>query len=367
MRAAILSTLGEPLSIEEVEVPPLGQGHVLVRMQLAAVCHSQQLEVSGGRGPDRFLPHLIGHEGVGVVEEVGPEVTKVQPGDQVVLTWIRGSGHAGSPIRYRSDRGPVNAGPIATFCESPVVSEQCVVRIDPPVEPEAAVLAGCAIPTGAGTVLNAMPADPEGAVCIIGLGGVGLAAVWGAVQAGWKTVVGVDVRARRLERARELGATHTIAAAQEAVEEAAKRLTAGRGFDMVVECAGTEPTMEAAVRLARAKGGRAILVGNLATGKTIRVDPFDLIAGRWLGGSWGGGVNPDVDIPRFVRSVTQGALSHRLLLGRRFAFEQVNEAIRALEDEEPGRPILECRARTAPQAAASCAQAADHPGSGRGV
>ena len=315
----------------------------MVQMQLAAVCHSQKLEVSGGRGTDKYLPHLIGHEGVGIVKEIGPEVTKVRPGDQVVLSWIRGSGQPAEPIRYSSSAGPVNAGPIATFCESPVVSEQCVTRIDPPVDPELAVMAGCAIPTGAGTVWNAMPADRRGSVCIIGAGGVGLAAVGGAVYAGWGLVAAADLRPRRLEQARALGATHTVAVGHETLEEGATRITGGSGFDLVVECAGTTGSMEAALRIAKPRGGRVVIIGNLKAGQTIAVDPFDLIAGRSLAGSWGGGVKPDVDIPRCVRLAEQGAINHRLLMGRRFSLEQVNEALQSLDGDEPGRPILVCQ------------------------
>lgn len=343
MKAAVLRELGAPLTIEDLELPSLARGQVLVRMQLAAVCHSQKLEVSGGRGEDRFLPHLSGHEGVGIVEGIGPGVTKVQSGDQVVLSWIRGSGETAEPIRYGSRQGAVNAGPIATFCELPVVSEQCVTRIDPPTDPELAVLAGCAIPTGAGTVWNAMPADRRGSVCIIGAGGVGLAAVSGAVYAGWATVAVADLRPRRLERALALGASHTVAVGDEGLEEASRRITGGRGFDLVVECAGSARSMEAAVRIAKPHGGRVVIVGNLEAGKTIAVDPFDLIAGRQLSGSWGGGVNPDVDIPQYVRLVERGALNHRLLMGRRFSLEQVNDAILSLNGDDPGRPILECQ------------------------
>lgn len=341
MRAVVLRELGSPLRIEELELPPLSRGHVLVRMQLAAICRSQKLEVSGGRGPDRFLPHLIGHEGVGIVEDIGPGVTKVRPGDQAVLSWIRGCGLPGEPIRYVSPRGCVNAGPVAVFCESPVVSEQCVTRIDPPVDPEVAVLAGCAIPTGAGTVMNAMPADPRGSVCIVGAGGVGLAAVCGAVLSGWTTIVVVDVRAQQLARALELGATHVVQVGRENVEELALRITDGRGFELVVECAGDPRAMELAVRTAKPRGGRVVIVGNLEAGKTITLDPFDLIKGRWIGGSWGGGIDPDEDIPRFVRLAEQGAFPHQRLSGKRFPLERVNEAIRALDGDEPGRPILE--------------------------
>ena len=354
MKAAVLRQLKTPLSIEELRVPPLGLGQVRVRMQLAAICHSQRLEVSGGRGLDTFLPHLIGHEGVGVVEEIGPGVTKVRPGDQVVLSWIRGSGLAGGPVIYASEQGPVNAGPIATFCESPIVAEQCVTKIDPPVDPAMAVLAGCAIPTGAGAVLNAMPPVLDGSLCIFGAGGVGLAAVCGAVLAGWKQIIVADMRQPRLERALALGATQTLHIGTDDVETFAARLP-GKGFDLVIECAGDAAAMEEAIWVAKPEGGRVVIVGNLESGRTIAVDPFDLIEGRVLTGSWGGGIAPDVDIPRCVRWAAEGAINYQLLMGKRFALDQVNEAMQALGGDEPGRPILECAMMA--DATASYAQA----------
>lgn len=343
MKAAILRATGEPLTIEEIGAPRLAAGQVLVRMQLAAVCQSQRLEVSGGRGLDRFLPHLIGHEGVGVVEEIGPGVAKVRPGDQVVLSWIRGSGLDGGPVRYSSSRGDINAGPIATFCETPVVSEQCVTRIFPAVDPEMAVLAGCALPTGAGAVLHAATPEPAGSICIIGAGGVGLAAASGAVLAGWPTIAVMDMRPSRLARAQQLGATHLIDVRADDVDAAVTQATAGNGFDLVIECAGVARAMEMAVRIAKPRGGRIVIVGNLAAGGTFAVDPMDLIRGRELSGSWGGGVSPDADIPQFIQGIVSGAIDHRLLLGRRFRFDEINEALNALDGEEAGRPIVDCR------------------------
>lgn len=341
MKAAVLRELGAPLTVEDLVVPALSEGQVLVQMERAAVCHSQKLEVSGARGPDRYLPHLIGHEGVGLVVDTGSGVTKVKSGDQVVLSWIRGTGCGAAPISYPSSRGLVNAGPIATFCESPIVSEQCVVPIEPKVDPDVAVLAGCALPTGAGTVWNAMPSGPAHSICIFGMGGVGLSAVCGAVIAGWKQIVAVDMRPNRLQRALTAGATHTVNAAEEDVEAAAGKLTHGRGFDLVVECAGSANAMETAIRVATTRGGKIIIAGNLAAGKKINVDPFDLIKGRWLGGTWGGGIDPDRDIPRIIRMIEDGAIDHRLLIGKRFRLDQVNEALLALADEDPGRPVIE--------------------------
>lgn len=341
MKAAILRELGKPVTIESIDVPRLGEGHVLVRMQMAAVCHSQKLEVTGARGPDRFLPHLIGHEGVGLVEDTGLGVTKVRSGDQVVLSWIRGSGKPAAQIVYDSPSGKINAGPIATFCERPIIAEQCVTRIHPQIAPEIAVLAGCAVPTGAGTVWNCPPADiRRDSVCILGAGGIGLSAIAGAKVAEWKNIVAVDLKESRLSRARELGATQVVKAGEADTEAKILALTEGKGFDLVVECAGASATMEMAPRLARTQFGYVIIAGNLPAGKKISIDPFDLIKGRWLGGSWGGQIQADRDIPKIVAMLGDGRLNHRLLGGKIFTLDQVNDAIEALTGADPGRPLI---------------------------
>ncbi|MBI4668346.1 MAG: zinc-binding dehydrogenase [Elusimicrobia bacterium] len=299
MKAAVLRELNKPLVIEEVGLPKLAQGQVLVQMQMAGVCGTQKIEVYGGRGPDKYLPHLVGHEGVGIVMDVGPSTTKVAIGDQVALTWIRPRGAVCESIRYSSAKGTVNAGPIATFCETPVVCQHCVIRINPAVKPEIAVLAGCALPTGMGAVKKAMPANPQGAVCILGLGGVGLAAVCGAKICGWPLIAAADLWETRTDRAVKLGATHVVNAAKEDIFAMSQKITKNKGFDLVVECAGSERAMETAVGLAKPQGGKVIYVGNLEAGRKIQIDPFCLIEGRWLGGSWGGNIDPEADISSY--------------------------------------------------------------------
>lgn len=341
MKAAVLRKLNEPLSLEDVSLPKLGKGHVLVKMQEAAVCHSQKLEISGRRGADLFLPHLVGHEGVGIVLDTGPGVHKVKAGDQVILSWIRGSGSQADPIRYHSKNGSINAGPIATFCETPIIAEQCVTPISVAVPPDQGVLIGCALATGAGTVWKAVSQDIRESICILGAGGVGLSAVAGAVSEGWKQIIVVDLKYPALECAKKIGATHTVCAASEDVFASVQKMTNGTGCDLVVECAGSVKTMAIAPRLGKRKKSQIVIVGNLTSGHTFPVDPFDLIHGRHLTGSWGGWVDPDKDFSEILNQVLLSKIKIEFLLGSRFRLDNVNQAINELDKESTGRPVLE--------------------------
>ena len=260
MKAAILRTLNAPLSIEDVTTAPAERGQVEVRIAASGLCHSQLLEVRGKRGEDRFLPHLLGHEASGVVESVGPGVTRVAAGDHVVLTWIKGEGiSAGGPTC--TDRGGlrVHAGPIATFGERAVVSEDRVTPIRKDMPLDLAALLGCAVATGAGSVFNTASLKGGESVAVFGAGGIGLNAIQAASASGAALVIAVDVHDPKLAVARTFGATHTVHAGREDAVAALLGLTGRRGVDVAIESAGQKISMEQAFASVRTGGeiGRA--------------------------------------------------------------------------------------------------------------
>ncbi|WP_293521968.1 alcohol dehydrogenase catalytic domain-containing protein, partial [Phenylobacterium sp.] len=178
MKAAVLFRTGAPLRIlDAVEAPPPGRGQVFVALSHAGVCHSQVMEVRGGRGPDPYLPHLLGHEGVGRVLAVGEGVTRVVPGDRVVLGWIKGQGLDADPIRYRWRDLDLNAGAVTTFNTHALVAENRCQPLQDGVPDEIGVLLGCAAPTGAGIVTNELKPAPGASAAVFGLGGIGLTAL----------------------------------------------------------------------------------------------------------------------------------------------------------------------------------------------
>lgn len=236
--AAVLVQLNKPLEIGEITIPDLRPGQVLVEVAYSGVCHSQLLEVRGKRGPDRFLPHTLGHEGSGTVLEVGQGVTKVKPGNRVVLSWIKGSGTDVPSTVYQSAEGPVNSGAISTFMRQTVTCENRVTPILDAMPLREAALLGCAIPTGAGIILNTARVRPGSSVAVFGVGGIGLSAVLAADLVHATTIIAIDVLDHKPEQARRVGATHLMNACQQDPLATVLEITGGRGVDYAIEAAG---------------------------------------------------------------------------------------------------------------------------------
>ena len=341
MKAAVLCELNRPLAIEpDIGIPSLKPGQVLVRVAYSGVCHSQLMEVRGKRGADPYLPHLLGHEGSGYVEDTGPGVSKVQRGDRVILGWIKGRGmEAGGTIYSRGERR-INAGCVTTFNEHAVVSENRCVPVPAGVPMDIAVLFGCAIPTGAGIVTNTLCPVPGSSVAVFGLGGVGLSALMATGLYDCAAVIAVDVEDDKLALARDFGASVTINAHRQDPVAAIYELTGGRGVDCSIEAAGATASIEQAFRAVRKGGGRCIFASHPPQGESIRLDPYDLICGKRIEGSWGGGCDPDRDVPRFAELYRQGRLPLERLITRRYTLDQINEALDDLEGRKVGRPLI---------------------------
>jgi len=338
MLAAVLRELGRPLTLEKLEVPEPGRGQVLVRLHYSGFCRKQLEEMAGIR-PDPYLPHLLGHEGSGVVEAVGPDVTVTRAGDHVVLSWIRGPGIQSETPTYLSDAGPVNAGWITTFNEYAVVSENRVTPIRKDMPLEAAALLGCAVPTGAGSFLHEAGIGPRTSVVIFGAGGIGLNAVQAAAFKGAGMIVAVDIFDSKLEMAREFGATHVINARQEDPVAVVKRLTDG-GADFTFESAGLIKTMEQAYETASDTVGKVILAGVNPASEKLCIDPHALHFGKVLTGTAGGFSKPAEDYPRYVELYMDGRWKLDELVTHRFTLDQINDAADLLTRGDVGRVVI---------------------------
>jgi S-(hydroxymethyl)glutathione dehydrogenase / alcohol dehydrogenase len=332
-RAAILVEQKKPLVIEEVEVPALKLGQVLVKVLASGICGSQIGEINGVKGPDRFLPHLLGHEGCGEVLEVGEGVRTVKPGDRVVLHWRKGAGLESVTPVYGSGKGPVNAGWVTTFNEYAIVSENRVTAVPRDFDVEAAALFGCAITTAFGVVnANAQVAIGQ-SVAVFGAGGIGLSIVQGAALAGAHPIIAIDLHENRLDLARTLGATHTINSRSADVAAAMADIVGGDGVDVAIDNTGNVEVIALASRLTNARG-RTVLVGVPPKGATSSIATLPLHFEKRLVGSHGGESRPDVDIPRYVRLVQDGRLSLAGVVGQRYALDDINAAI---DDMTSGR------------------------------
>lgn len=341
--AAVLTEINNPLQVEELIIPPLKKGQVLVEVAYSGICHSQLNEIHGLKGEDKFLPHTLGHEGSGIVVEIGPDVTKVKPGDHVVLTWIKGGGHDVPSTKYsRKDGSIVNSGAISTFLTHAVISENRLVPITKDMPLKEAALLGCAIPTGAGIVLNSARVQPGSSVAVFGCGGIGISAIIAASAiAKAKFIIAVDVVDQKLNYAIKLGATHIINASKEDSVKAIADLMGGRGVDVTIECAGKKETMENAFMCIKDNGGLCVIAGNLPKGQKIKIDPFDLIKGKRIVGTWGGETDPDRDIPLYVNSFLSGIINLRSLITLSHPLTNINEAIQKTESGQVGRCLIE--------------------------
>jgi S-(hydroxymethyl)glutathione dehydrogenase / alcohol dehydrogenase len=341
-KAAILSEINEPLEITELIIPHLKRGQVLVKMSYSGICHSQLNEIRGLKGEDKFLPHTLGHEGSGIVMDVGPEVRKVEKGNHVVLTWIKGSGLDIPSAQYhRHDGSVVNSGAISTFMDYAVVSENRLVPIPNEMPLKEAALLGCAVPTGAGIVLNTARVKAGDSVAIFGMGGIGLSALLAAKMMGAVVIVAVDVNAQKLILAKGMGATHIIDASKQDVLETLKTITNGQGVDFAIEAAGQRTTMETAFKSVRDKGGLCILAGNLPLGQQMGIDPFDLIKGKRIMGTWGGETDPDKDIPAYVDHFMSDRLNLSLFTSDIYRPEKINDSLNDLASGKVKRALIE--------------------------
>ena len=331
--AAILVEQKRPLIIEEIDVPSPKLGQVLVRVLCSGICGSQVGEINGVKGPDRFLPHLLGHEGAGEVVECGEGVRTVKAGDRVVLHWRKGAGLESVTPVYESRIGKINAGWVTTFNEYAIVSENRVTAVPADFDLETAALLGCAVTTGFGVVNNDAQLSIGQSIAVFGAGGIGLNIVQGAALAGANPIIAVDIFDNRLALAQSLGATHAINSATTDPTDAILHIVGSEGVDVAVDNTGNPTVIELAYRLTSPRG-RTVLVGVPPQDSVAAISTLPLHFEKKLVGSHGGECRPDIDIPRYVRLVRDKRLTFAHLVGKRYSLHEINTAI---DDMRTGR------------------------------
>jgi S-(hydroxymethyl)glutathione dehydrogenase/alcohol dehydrogenase len=332
--AAVLVEQRKPLEIAEIEVPVLRFGQVLVQIKATRICGSQLGEIDGVKGPDRYLPHLLGHEAGGLVLEVGPEVTLVRPGDRVVVHWRTGNGIQAKPTTYAWGAKKVNAGNITTFQEYAVISENRLTVVPQETDFEIAALLADTLTTGFGVVTRDAGLCIGESVVFFGAGGIGLGAILGAHLVGAHPIVAVDLHDHKLVKAREYGATHAFnASATPDIAAAIHAVVGAQGADVVVDGTGLPAVIEQCYQLTANKG-RTILFGVMAHDKRVSLHTLPLHFGRVLTGSEGGGSLPSTDIPRFVRMMQAGRFDPKGFVSHRLALADVNDGIARMRSGE---------------------------------
>lgn len=338
--AAVLVELKKPLELVDLELPPLKAGQVLVEIAFSGVCHTQLLEARGHRGEDKFLPHCLGHEGSGTVREVGAGVTKVKPGDRVILSWIKGSGADIPGTVYGWNGRNVNSGAITTFSKYSVISENRLTVLPQDFSMRSAVLLGCAVPTGVGTVFNTAQPRPGQSLVVFGAGGVGLCAIAGAAICGCVPVIAVDILPEKLELARMMGATHVVNSKDTNAVDEILKICPG-GADFAIEVTGRPPVMQQAVLTVRNQGGVAVVIGNARFGEKLEIDPKQFNLGKQMRGTWGGDNWPDRDYPRYCKLMAARRINVEPLLSRSYQLTEINQALDDLEQGKAARPLIE--------------------------
>ena len=340
MKAAILVEQNKPLLVSDVEIPALGPGQVLVKIEYSGICGKQIDEITGKRGEDPYLPHLLGHEAAGVVMEVGPGVRKVKRDDRVVLHWMKGSGMESATPRFMWNGTVANAGWVTTFSEYTVASENRLTPIDSDIKLDVASLLGCAVTTGLGIVFNNADLKPGQSIAVFGVGGVGLNVILGAALVNAYPIVAIDLVDHKLELARRFGATHTVNASISDPRASLPELSGGRGFDVTVDTSGNTDVFQTAYNVT-SNTGRTIMAGVLHHERPITIDAFPLHFGRQIIGSHGGDTHTDVDIPRYASLYRLGKLKLDEQITHRYSLHQINEAMDMVQSGEAGRCLIE--------------------------
>lgn len=370
VRAAVLQRLGapapyaqsRPLEIEEVELAPPGPGEVLVRIAAAGLCHSDLSILNGDR--PRRTPIVLGHEAAGVVEALGEGVTDLAPGDHVILVFVPSCGHCapcaeGRPalcepggaanvagtllggarrLSYRGEPMDHFVG-VSAFAEYATVSRRSLHKIDRELPLEIAAMFGCAVVTGVGAVVNTSQVRPGQTVAVVGLGGVGLAALMGALAAGAARVIAVDLAQDKLDFALALGATDSVNASDPDAAKQLRDMTEG-GVDHALEMVGSAKALEFAYKVTR-RGGTTVTVGLPAAIQTLNTPVWHLVAEeRTLKGSYLGSCVPRRDLGRFIALYRQGKLPVDRLLTGRLKLEEINEGFDRLQRGEAIRQIV---------------------------
>jgi S-(hydroxymethyl)glutathione dehydrogenase / alcohol dehydrogenase len=364
MRAAVLERFGEPLAVQEVELAEPRAGEVLVRLHACGVCHTD-LYTASGADPSGYAPTVLGHEGAGVVEAVGPDVASLAPGDHVVTLFSPQCGecvHCLEPrtnlclaIREEQNKGHLPDGTTrisrdgeeirsfmgcSTFAEYTVMPEIALAKVSPEAPFEHACLFACGLSTGLGAAINTAAVKPGATCAVFGAGMVGLGAVAGCRLQGAERIICVDLSPQRLELARGQGATDLLEGGEEAVERILE-MTGGFGADYTFEATGNVAVMRQAVEAARMGWGLCTVAGVAGRGETLDVVPRLLITGRRIAGSSFGGVKGRDQVPVLVDRYLAREIDLDPFVSHRIGLDEVNRGFELMEAQDGIRSVIE--------------------------
>jgi S-(hydroxymethyl)glutathione dehydrogenase/alcohol dehydrogenase len=342
MKAAILQEINKPLIVMDVGLTPLMFGQVLTKNLVTGICGAQLEEIKGNKGNGAFAPHLLGHEACGIVQEVGPGVTKVQPGDKVVMHWRKGEGIESDFPRYVYNGRLIQSGKVTTFSEYSIVSENRLTPVPKETPDDLAALLGCALSTALGVIKGAAKVQYGESVVIIGVGGIGLNLIRYAVQAGAYPVVAVDVADKEL-LARKVGANFFINRKTSSLVQALNQVSGILNADVIISTVGDHETIQESLPLLSGFG-RYVMVGMPLLGQSIEVinaSHFFDGEGKVFMATQSGGFNPTLDIPRYLQMAKGGALNLDGIITKRIKLDEINHALDEMRAGKAGRIMID--------------------------
>ena len=338
MKSAILVESKKLLVVTEIDLPSkLEFGQVLVKVCYSGICGAQINEIDAVKGPDKFLPHLLGHEGSGIVEKIGEGVTTVKLGDHVVLHWRKSKGIESVTPQYLWNGKKVNSGWVTTFSEKTIVSENRLTVIPKNFDMRIAPLFGCSVITAFGVVNNDAKIKIGQSVLIFGVGGLGLNVAQAASMVSAYPIVGIDLYDHKIVMGKKFGLTHGITGNLDNIKNEIYNIVGDKGADVAIETTGNSKVIEKAYELT-ASDGKTILVG--VPNDKISIHSLPLHFKKILTGSHGGDSIPDIDIPRYIRLINQKKMTLENLITHEFKLTDINKAIDLFRSGKAGRIII---------------------------
>ncbi len=344
MKAAVLEKINTPLSVADVGLGDLSFGQVLVKVLVSGICGTQLHEIAGNRGNAKFVPHLLGHEGCGIVEDVGPGVTKVKKGDKVVIHWRKGDGIESDFPAYVFKGKTIRSGKSTTFSERSIVSENRITPVPSDVSNDFCALLGCGLSTALGAVTNDAKVRRGESVMIIGLGGLGACLMKAAHLAGASPIIGVDIFDDKRQIVTSLHGNLFINGAKENISEAIEHKLGIKDVNVILDASGNARSIGDTIPLLH-DGGRYVLVGFLKPGESFEVKNanhlFGSIEGKTIKASQGGGFSPSKDIPRYIKLYQDGSLDIDGLITHRVTLDKINDGIELMRAGKANRVIVD--------------------------
>lgn len=343
MKAAILEKINAPLVVADVEVGAPSLGQVLVKMRVSGICGSQLQEIAGNKGNAKFVPHLLGHEGVGIVEDIGLGVTKVKKGDKVILHWRKGDGIESSFPTYTYKGEKMSSGKVTTFSEYSIVSENRVTPVPHDIPDDFGALLGCGLSTALGTITKEAHVHPGESVLIAGLGGLGACLIKAAHFAHARPIIGVDIHDRKRRVAESLGADLFVNAAKKDVRGEMEKAFGIREVDVIIETSGNAKSISETLPLL-ASSGRFVMVGQPKPGESVEIKNATHLfdgEGKTIKTTQGGQFMPTRDIPRYIKMYRAGLLKVDDLVTHRVPLRKINNAIELMRDGKANRIVID--------------------------